>query len=550
MADWPGTQVNGSAKWPGTPVKSAGQAEEKRPIGFKQSAIRAIKNIPSSALRAGKAMVQPVIHPVETAENFANIGQGILQYVGVESGTEYEKYPQAVGRYFVDRYGSLENLKKTIVDDPVGFAMDASSLLSGGGLGLKGLGAAGEAAGFADTATAIKTAGGVAQKAGDIVNPAAVAGKLAAKTGGIAGHLVTKIPGGIGTYVGEDPLIKAFASAYEGGPPQAAFQSQFGHKAPIDEPVNDMERALAYMHNEAKNKYVAELGPITKDPKILPQDKIDAAVPKMRELFQYAGKSGVSDPLLTDELARNTFRRIAKRIETWKQADPREFWTVEGVDKLKRSIGEVYRQVSAAHPNSGAEKVAAIAYNAVKDTITTHAPDYAKIMKDYDEAESLIREIQKTFSVNRKGSIDTQLRKLQSVMRNNVNTSFGYRKKLAQYLLGAGAPYLFEKLSAQALDSWIPRGLGRVTTGGAAILGLMEDPSQWESRLPVTAAVLGLSSPRTMGHVAQGLGTGMRRAKSIPARSLFEAGQFGSEPFDGGVRVTPTQDWTNPFPQP
>lgn len=51
-------------------------------------------------------------------------------------------------------------------------------------------------------------------------------------------------------------------------------------------------------------------------------------------------------------------------------------------------------------------------------------------MKNYENASNLIREIEKTLSLNPKASIDTALRKLQSVMRDNVNTNYGKRGDL------------------------------------------------------------------------------------------------------------------------
>src|SRR5436190_4642689 len=37
---------------------------------------------------------------------------------------EHEPYANAVGQFFADRYGSMEAFKKTLAEDPVGFAAD------------------------------------------------------------------------------------------------------------------------------------------------------------------------------------------------------------------------------------------------------------------------------------------------------------------------------------------------------------------------------------------------------------------------------------------
>jgi hypothetical protein len=61
---------------------------------------------------------------------------------------------------------------------------------------------------------------------------------------------------------------------------------------------------------------------------------------------------------------------------------------------------------------SPAQKVATQVYNVVKDQIVKQAPEYAKTMAD-EKASNLIREMEKTLSLNPKASVDTTLRKLQ-----------------------------------------------------------------------------------------------------------------------------------------
>ena len=93
----------------------------------------ALTNLGPSALQFGKDVAQPFLHPIETAENLKNLGHGVLQKTGILPGTEHEKYADAVGKFFADRYGGIENVKRTLATDPVGMASDLSVLLTGGG---------------------------------------------------------------------------------------------------------------------------------------------------------------------------------------------------------------------------------------------------------------------------------------------------------------------------------------------------------------------------------------------------------------------------------
>lgn len=98
----------------------------------------AITNIPSSGLEYGKNIANAVIHPIETAKTLGKVTQGGLakgaQTLGMIPTTE-ENIPlfDSVIDMFKERYGGVENLKKTLSEDPVGFAADFSALMAGGG---------------------------------------------------------------------------------------------------------------------------------------------------------------------------------------------------------------------------------------------------------------------------------------------------------------------------------------------------------------------------------------------------------------------------------
>jgi hypothetical protein len=92
----------------------------------------AMDNFGSSAKQFGSDIVQPFISPIETAKSLGNLGLGIIQKV-IPGEQESEKYADAVGKFFADRYGGEEELKRTMATDPVGFLADASTVLTGGG---------------------------------------------------------------------------------------------------------------------------------------------------------------------------------------------------------------------------------------------------------------------------------------------------------------------------------------------------------------------------------------------------------------------------------
>jgi hypothetical protein len=102
--------------------------------------------------------------------------------------------------------------------------------------------------------------------------------------------------------------------------------------------------------------------------------------------------------------------------------------------------------------------------------------------------------MQRALSLGKGASTDTSMRKLQSVMRNNVNTNYGNRLDLARALEEKGGVEIMPSLAGQALNSWTPRGLGNVAVGATGLAGAAINPS-------ILGALL-FQSPRLVGEGA------------------------------------------------
>ena len=93
---------------------------------------QAIKNLPGSTLKLGTDLVDVIIHPIATAKSILELGAGVVT-LAIPGEQPSEETAKAIGRYFVDRYGSLDNIKKTFATDPAGFLADGAAVLTGGG---------------------------------------------------------------------------------------------------------------------------------------------------------------------------------------------------------------------------------------------------------------------------------------------------------------------------------------------------------------------------------------------------------------------------------
>ena len=184
-------------------------------------------------------------------------------------------------------------------------------------------------------------------------------------------------------------------------------------------------------------------------------------------------------------------------------------------------------------PHTPQRVIADRIYQGVRGTIVEQAPKYAKIMHGYEEASKQINEIERTLSLKPDATIDTSLRKLQSVLRDNVNTSFGRRKELAEYLVEAGAPHLMERLAGQALKPGFARGIGRLGAQVGAEIALLLGSSGGHlgsiGRLAKAGLTLPLMSPKLVGETAYYAGRAaspLKYAKPIyKPRTSFQAGR-------------------------
>jgi hypothetical protein len=117
-------------------------------------------------------------------------------------------------------------------------------------------------------------------------------------------------------------------------------------------------------------------------------------------------------------------------------------------------------------------------------------------MSEYEAGSDAIKEIEKALSLNDKASVDTALRKLTSIMRNNVNTNFGQRTKLAEKLQQAGGAEFIPGIAGQSLNSPYPRGIQ-----GGVLPALGAGTFMGAGFIPA-AGVLAASSPRLVGEAA------------------------------------------------
>lgn len=92
----------------------------------------AIENFIPSAQQFGSDIFRAVKSPKQTAKAFGDLVSGTAQLL-IPGEQGEEDVARAFGKFMSDRYGSAEAMKRTLAEDPVGFAADLSTFVTGVG---------------------------------------------------------------------------------------------------------------------------------------------------------------------------------------------------------------------------------------------------------------------------------------------------------------------------------------------------------------------------------------------------------------------------------
>ena len=455
------------------------QAQQPGSMSIAEMLSSASSNFGSSARQFAADTAQPFLHPIETADSLLSLGKGIVQ-LAIPGEQEDEKTAKAVGAFFVDRYGSVEAAKRTFAEDPVGFFGDVSLVLAGGGGAI-----AAKTAGRAN-----RIAQGV-QKVGEAVDPINAVTKAASATGRGASVAVPATVGLLSGTSGQS-LQDAFQAGREGGERQQAFAENMRGAVDPADVVDDARAAFANMKEDTRAEFAANKEALDLQQRDIDFFPIGEELKALEDQFKYEGFNELS---ARGQAKMAEVQALVKNFTANEAAH-----TAYGLDALKRSIDNLYP--SDINPGDDAVVVAR-ARDIVKRSIVDLVPEYAELMKPYEQARKLEQEMQQALSLGRTAAADTALRKLQSVMRDNVNANFGSRLRLVEKLEKAGDALLLPKLAGQDLQPVVPKGIAKVAAGGNVLASAA-------TLNPQSLALLPFTSPRLMGEAAMAGGQGIR----------------------------------------
>lgn len=507
---------------PGLDYSEADKAAQAG-AGVGDVTVQALKNVPESLVGLAQGSIAlPVDALVSltqgerygTFKSMTDLAGEVLSTVGGEpSGPNM----RALGDMLSERYGSLGGFKNAIASDPAGVAADLSLALSGAGAALR-------------VAPVTAKAGAALSSAGKALDPlsAAVEGLVATpKAVAALPEGIKNLPGAtVGTVMGAATGVpggqgyrRAASVGFERGKqgPTQRSEDFLGNMRGGDpsEVVARAEEAVRNMQEQASQAYQSGMIDTKNDATILGFDGIDKTLDGLRDRAFYGDQ-------VRNQRAANVYEKMRSLVDEWKVLDPDQYHTPIGMDALKQRMGDVADDFAQANDRR-ASGIATGVYRSVRQEIARQVPSYDKTMRAYEDAQQTLRQIKNTFSLNPNASVDTQLRKLQSLMRNNANTNYGYRAELGKMLEERGGVQLMDDLSAQSINSVMPRGLTGLAAGTAAAGGMAGGAIQMLNPLadatallnPANLAVLPFMSPRAMGEASYYTGVGAGKVAGV-----------------------------------
>ena len=498
-----------------------GYAEENKPERFKGSWMEAFQSgglaLPASTIDEGALIVEALKSPIDTGMGLLGLAQGAMtnaadmfydailpndwstklkEFTTAAGGNQFqsnEEAATAVGAYFQDKYKDEESIKHAVATNPASVLIDIGTVLTAGGGVTSKLGKLTEISG-------ITKAGDLMQKTAGVVDPTSLALKASLGFGNVLTK-TTRETLGVTTGAGSQSIQEAFKSGRKGGKDKKQFIQHLRGHSQMTEVLGLAMKDLNVLKKQRLSDYKTNSAAFKSDKTVLAFDDIDKAISTAEKLVKYRGK--VKNPE-----GGAVINELKKVVDDWKKYDASEFHTPEGIDALKQRMWSVMEGVDKQ--SKTAQSAANAIYNATKKTIEKQSPGYAKAMKDYTEAADLIFEIEKTLSLGKKATVDTAIRKLQAIMRNNVSTNYKQRVSLAEQLQDIGGEVFMPGIAGNQLQSLTPQGLsksGVIPIGTAVATGI--DPLS-------TIVAATASSPRIVGETSVALGTAKKILDDLP----------------------------------
>jgi len=434
--------------------------------------LQAVANVPGSALRFAGDIATAALNPIETFDTVTKLGASLLSLVpGVKGDPTLAK---EVGKFYVDRYGSFENVAKTLRDDPVGFAGDLSLILTGGA-------GAARASGRASKLTE-----GAAQL-GRKIDPVLAAGKAADVTGRAIDATSKNIIRGVQS-AGSGVKPQVFEIAFRDGQiprgETTAFREGFSNKKPVlDREIVEQAKA-SYKAKTDSRPNLQEISKRLNLENVRLNDDTLKAIGEVLDDIKVSNR-----PTRTIDTERRLLSKVEKDIQVF-FLNP----TAQGLDDLIAKISK--RRPTSFTPSGTAgqpavDRVTGSLRTIFRDDKTNLPKEYVDAKAEYSRISEELDIIQKDLGLGTNVKDETILNNLKRTLSRQdsipeealllLDDGANIRDKIAGVLARDIIPTQYLRTAGAAGAVGLPAA-GQVVAGlqgaagGAALAGLLFSP--------------------------------------------------------------------------
>jgi len=470
------------------------------PYLMQRDVITAAKNIPSSVANVVSGLAQTISHPIDTAKLLHKGYRGAIQnvltsgrinpYEGME---EDKRIADSIGQHYKEKFGGLENIRNTAINDPVGLMADIAGVGSLGGSVLRLAGA--------------EKAAKVAQNISSSIDPISQSIKTTTSSIKPFYKAVVGKTSGVGPNVVEQQL--------RGSPEFKSAMDSMGNKVKRSvgrggefnseyNIVENTQDALVNLKQIRGDAYRSKLENLTKAKEEIPIDDIKTAADGWLKRFNITETSDGLDfkfsKLRTNPQAMAEVKTIYETIVDW---STKKRLTPLQLDELKQTIDGAYSSTSQSRAMVQSLK------KSVHDKVVSAVPDYAEMTKDYAKATEIIKNIERSLGAGTRSSADTTIRRLTMALREDKSL----RRDLLTILDTAGKQDISASISGAISRPFVSRSLESTLSAGT--LGTAAFLSS-----PYLAALIPLASPRIVAELNVVLGQIGRAATSPTGRNV------------------------------
>ena len=455
-----------------------------------------IDTLKRSGKQFAKDVITPFTQPVETAQSIWELGKSIKNLLFVEGKQENEKVAIAMGEFFKDRYGGIENIKKTFRTDPVGIAADLSIFLTAGAtLPARVSGTTGKIAKVVGTA-------------GKVIDPIGMSAK--AVKWGVMKPLGHAIAGGLGwtTGSGTKAVKTAYGAGYAQGDKAKAFsEGRAGSVTRSEKVKTNLSNTLLDLKNKYRTRWEnSDAGKNLKNIKFPAKD--------INNILKNLEIKNKRDGRWIDDADRVVFEKISSiKSNIWGSTKRRNG---AGGDALVDEINKLLKN----EPNN---TLLLELKDNVKQRINSKMPEYINLTKGFDEISKAEQAIDKITST---GDADKILTNINNIFDKNTK-NLVVRNAVSE-IDKAKNMNLEEVAAGKSMSGYFPTS-DNLVTQGIKMYGLYK-----------TGGIASpIFSPQVVGRNMKSLGYAQKRAVA-PLVDTLRAGRVATQQKDDEVFLNDT----------